>query len=325
MLSLLSRRTPRRGWRKPRPLHLNQLEDRIAPAVVGYYDMSLGQGNANQVYPIQHAGQTPVLLTDLTAADLAGVDVLFVQNPDNDKYGAEFLSRLPDIIASVASGKTLILHDRFVDLAETILPGGGTFDIRRNFDDPNNINVLPPANSILIQGPGGTVTSGNLDGGGFSSHGYAIASSLPTGAKLLLSTGNPTNIVDFSYLYGNGYVLYSTIPLDYQLQFGGAFRDIYAVNAVAYGVDLLNLRPVVQDSTATLDEDGSVTGTRSATDGDRDPLTFRIVTGPTHGSVTILDAAAGRYRYSPDANFNGMDSFTFRADDGRDTSTIGTV
>src|SRR5262249_18953298 len=153
-----------------------------------------------------------------------------------------------------------------------------------------------------------TITNSNLDGGGNSSHGYAFASSLPSTATLLLSNGTPDHIVDFAYRFGKGYVVYSTIPLDFQLQFGGPFVSIYAVNVVSYAVDLLNVAPFVEDSTATLDEDGSVTATLSANDPDGDPLTFSIVTEPTYGTVTILDAAAGTYHYVPNANFAGTDS-----------------
>ena len=111
---------------------LEQLETRLTPAVVGYYDMSLGQGNNTQLAPIQQAGHTARLLTDLGPNDLVGVDVLFVQNPNNGAYGDEYLSRLTAVADFVASGKVLVLHDRYVDPAETILPGGGAFDIRRD-------------------------------------------------------------------------------------------------------------------------------------------------------------------------------------------------
>ncbi len=104
---------PRTTSRAP-SFRLELLEDRLAPAVVGYYDMGLGQGNNNQVQPIQQAGHTALLLNDLTAADLTGVDVLFVQNPSNADYGAEYLTRLGPIADFVASGKVLILHDRWV-------------------------------------------------------------------------------------------------------------------------------------------------------------------------------------------------------------------
>ncbi|MCP4594566.1 MAG: hypothetical protein GY842_27865, partial [bacterium] len=54
---------------------------------VGYYDMVLGQGNLDQEAPILAAGHTAVQMTTLSAAELSGVDVLFVQNPSNGSYG----------------------------------------------------------------------------------------------------------------------------------------------------------------------------------------------------------------------------------------------
>src|SRR5262245_3815088 len=173
-LASVLRRLPSRV--RPR---LELLEDRTAPAVVGYYDTFLGAGDPKQAVPITTAGHTAVKLNDLTVADLAGIDVLFVQNQDNFAYGAEFLSRLPSVWAAVNAGATLVLHDRFVDLAETVLPGGAGFNIVRSFADPSNINILDPT-TVLTNGPGGVVTNTNLDGARFSSHGWAVASSLPT-------------------------------------------------------------------------------------------------------------------------------------------------
>ena len=92
------------------------MEDRVVPTVVGYYDMSQGEGDSNQVAAIVAAGRTPQQLFDLTAADLAGVDVIDVQNPDNGSYGTEYLSHLTDIQDAVSTGKVLVIHDRFVDV-----------------------------------------------------------------------------------------------------------------------------------------------------------------------------------------------------------------
>ena len=59
------------------------------------------------------------------------------------------------------------------------------------------------------------------------------------------------------------------------------------------------------------------------TDADTDPLTAVLNTGPANGSVALnLD---GSFIYTPTANFNGGDSFTYRANDGNNNSTITTV
>ncbi len=82
--------------------------------------------------------------------------------------------------------------------------------------------------------------SSSLDGGGSSSHGYATEASLPPGAVNLLSRPAATEAVTFSYPYGAGWVVYSSIPLDFFLAGNGpaAFRDIYAPNVVEYGCEL---------------------------------------------------------------------------------------
>jgi VCBS repeat-containing protein len=54
------------------------------------------------------------------------------------------------------------------------------------------------------------------------------------------------------------------------------------------------------------------------TDPDRDPLTAKLVTGPAHGTLTLH--ADGGYTYTPDADYNGPDSFTYEAHDGSSPS-----
>lgn len=220
-------------------------------ATVGYYDMVLGQGDPAQEPPIRSAGHTPLLLTDLTAADLAGVDVLFVQNPDNDMYGEEYLSRLNTIAAAVADGLVLIIHDRYVEPAETILPGGEGFNIIREYvNDGANIDVRDNT-TLVTNGAGGTVDNATLDGGCYSNHGYTVAGTLPANSVLILSRSNPDEVVTFKYAYGAGAVIYSSIPLDFYLAgdscgAGENFRSIYAPNVVAYGAALTRKTPQAQ-------------------------------------------------------------------------------
>ena len=58
-------------------------------------------------------------------------------------------------------------------------------------------------------------------------------------------------------------------------------------------------------------------------DPDGDPLTAVLVSGPSHGSLTLN--ANGSFSYTPAANFTGTDSFTYRASDGTLTSNVATV
>jgi VCBS repeat-containing protein len=59
------------------------------------------------------------------------------------------------------------------------------------------------------------------------------------------------------------------------------------------------------------------------TDPDGDPLTAALVTGPSHGSLTLN--ANGSFSYTPAADFAGSDSFTYRAGDGNLTSNPAAV
>ncbi len=208
---------------------------------VGYYDMSLGQGSFFQRAPIlANDDFIPVNVTNLSEEELSGIDVLFVQNPSNGSYGAEYLNNLDNIENAVADGMTVIIHDRFVTPAEQILPSGSNFDIIRDFSDDRNINVLNP-DSELIVGPGGIITDTNLDGGNSSSHGFAVKGTLPGDADLALSRSDPSEIVTFSYEFEAGHVVYSSIPLDFYLSGSGTqpnFRNIYAPNVVEYGAEL---------------------------------------------------------------------------------------
>ena len=70
-------------------------------------------------------------------------------------------------------------------------------------------------------------------------------------------------------------------------------------------------------------EDTSITSTLAATDADGDILTYSLVSQPQHGTLSLN--ANGSYTYIPSANYNGTDSFTYKANDGTADSNIATV
>jgi hypothetical protein len=53
-------------------------------------------------------------------------------------------------------------------------------------------------------------------------------------------------------------------------------------------------------------------------DADGDPLTAALVTSPSHGSVSLK--ADGSFTYTPEKDFNGIDSFAYKALAGGDTT-----
>jgi VCBS repeat-containing protein len=88
-----------------------------------------------------------------------------------------------------------------------------------------------------------------------------------------------------------------------------------------------NPAPTTADSNQTTNEDTAFTATLAANDIDGDALTFSATTQPAHGTL-VLNASSGVYTYTPTANFNGTDSFTYRVvdtDGGVATATVNIV
>ncbi len=82
-----------------------------------------------------------------------------------------------------------------------------------------------------------------------------------------------------------------------------------------------NQPPTAGDLSISTAEDTSTAWTPSVSDPDAGAtLTCSIVSAPTRGSATVAsDCSSGTY--TPNANVNGSDSFTYRVSDGTDTDT----
>lgn len=96
------------------------------------------------------------------------------------------------------------------------------------------------------------------------------------------------------------------------------------IATVSITVTAVNDAPVAVTVAVTTEEDMDYGGLVSAFDIDNDPLTYSLLTEPSHGTVAITDSSAGTYTYSPKVNYNGSDSFTFTSSDGTlsDTSKV---
>src|SRR5919108_4540585 len=103
---------------------------------------------------------------------------------------------------------------------------------------------------------------------------------------------------------------------------GDSDPDLAVANAISDDVSvLLNTRgtPVAADDAYSTNEDAPLTAAapgraRNDSDPDGDPLTASVLSGPAHGTLTLN--ADGSFTYTPAANFNGTDSFTYKAGDG---------
>jgi hypothetical protein len=90
--------------------------------------------------------------------------------------------------------------------------------------------------------------------------------------------------------------------------------------------DAPNISPTAVDDSYTTNEDTLLTGNVLANDSDPDSgdtLKAALVSDPAHGTLDLNDD--GSFSYTPNANYNDPDSFTYKASDGNggeDTATV---
>jgi VCBS repeat-containing protein len=113
--------------------------------------------------------------------------------------------------------------------------------------------------------------------------------------------------------------------------FNGDGKPDFAV--ASYNSDTVSVRLNNQAPTAAADAYSTAEDTARTvaapgvlgndSDPDGTPLSAVLGSGPSHGTLTLN--ANGSFTYTPAANFNGSDSFTYRASDGTLTSGLATV
>jgi VCBS repeat-containing protein len=90
-----------------------------------------------------------------------------------------------------------------------------------------------------------------------------------------------------------------------------------------------NHAPIAADDVFSVDENDVLTRSAASgvlandTDGDGDSLSATLVDQASNGVASI--SPDGSFTYSPDDDFSGTDTFTYRASDGTATSNVATV
>src|SRR5207249_1548430 len=97
---------------------------------------------------------------------------------------------------------------------------------------------------------------------------------------------------------------------------------------VTITINPVNDAPVAGNDTFSTNEDTALTIAApdllaNDSDVDGDPLTAVLISGPSDGSLAL--SADGSFMYTPGANFNGSDSFSYKANDGKADSNVATV
>ena len=193
------------------------------------------------------------------------------------------------------------------------------------------VNDLPVAPNVIESTPEDTPFNGNLTGTDVD--GDTLTFSKASNPSNGTVTVNP----DGSYTYKPNPNFTGSDTFTYKVSDGNGGEIIRTVTVNVVG---LNDNPVAVNDAFSGAEDTNLTGDltpgTSGQDSDIDGDTLVVfdadgnaangispVTGPAHGTLVLN--ANGTFVYTPDVNFNGTDSFTYRISDGNGGFAEATV
>lgn len=222
------------------------------------------------------------------------------------------VSPLHDVLVfGVPVGETssIVAPDR-IDFISTSLQVGSIVVPVANNDTYDAVAGQP----LVVSVANGVLKNDTVEGGA------------PLTAALVAGTANGTVELaadgSFTYTPVNGFV--GTDTFTYTANASGQVSNAATVTIT---VTQTNRAPVAVNDAYTGDEDTTLNSTISVlandTDADGDPLVALLVSGPSHGALTLLPN--GQFTYVPAADYNGVDTFTYKANDGKVDSNVATV
>ena len=90
-------------------------------------------------------------------------------------------------------------------------------------------------------------------------------------------------------------------------------------------VNAVNDAPVSSAGSFSTNEDTSYSGTLACSDIDSGTISRSIVAGPANGNVNITNSTTGAFTFTPNADWNGSTSFTYKCNDGALDSGASTI
>jgi E3 ubiquitin-protein ligase HERC3 len=180
------------------------------------------------------------------------------------------------------------------------------------------VNDSPGAMNVSVATLEDTPVSGTL--GSVDIDSTALTYSIETnGAK---GVATVTDVARGTFTYAPNLNTNGTDSFTFRVNDGSLESNLGTVSVT---ITPVNDAPVAQNGTLNTIQNVEATGTLVATDVDSPTLVFSIVAPATKGTVSITNAATGAYRYTPNLNANGTDTFTFKANDGALDSAVATV
>jgi VCBS repeat-containing protein len=180
-------------------------------------------------------------------------------------------------------------------------------------------------------------------GGAELTFSWFIESGLDSGEYLALDLFDGTSWTEVATLRGNvdqenvwhaetitvdGGYLVEDFKIRFRAKASRSNEDANVDDVQLVATSLASQPPVAGDDAFSVAEDAILSVVAPGllandSDADGDPLTAVLASAPANGSLTLN--ADGSFSYDSDADFNGSDSFTYRANDGIGDSNVATV
>ncbi len=175
--------------------------------------------------------------------------------------------------------------------------------------DQNHAPVADPQSAATLEDTPVdlTLTGSDQDGDPLS---FDIVSG-PAHGRLSGSPPNVTYIPALNYFGSDSFSFHA---------YDGQVSSEPAIVSIA--IDPVNDAPVASPQPVSTFEDTPLDILLKGSDVDGDPLTYTVVTTPSHG---LLTGVAPAITYLPNANYSGVDSFKFIVSDGQLASAPATV
>ena len=176
-------------------------------------------------------------------------------------------------------------------------------------DAPTASNVAVSANEDAVAS--GSVVASDVDG---DTPTYSAGATTPTNGSVVVNADGGFDYTPDADFYGT-----DSFTIAFDDGNGGTGEATVSVTVAP-----VNDAPTASAVVVSGAEDTVISGSVVASDVDGDTPTYSAgATTPTNGSVVVN--ADGSFDYTPDANFNGTDSFTVAFDDGNGGTNEATV
>lgn len=231
--------------------------------------------------------------------------------------GTSIVPNLSTVEVCGTAAQTIDWQDKSLnDLEVTNINGLVSFTTGLTLNSGSTFYIKPGA-SVQFQSYKDYYFNGQLDWNGqpgnlitISSSGSAKYTAHTTGARNLTYVN-----IERCEVSGGTYYAYESID-------GGSNVNVVFV-AAGTPIPADDSYEAVEDTTLDIPQPGFPGVLANDIDPQGNPITAIKITNPSHGSVTLN--ADGSFTYTPEADYFGTDSFTYKASDGSHQSTAATV